>query len=46
MAKKLLTSDLPFQGIEGFKQTQKKSNFSLNGLVHFDQGSEFITGIP
>ena len=31
MAKKLLTSNLPFQGIEGFKQTQKKSNFSLNG---------------
>ena len=28
MAKKLATSNLPFQGFEGFIRTQNKSNFS------------------
>ena len=43
MAKKLATSNLPFQVIEGFIQTQNKNNFSNLASFFFLRKSSFCT---
>jgi hypothetical protein len=41
MAKKLVTSDLPFQALEGFIRTQNKNNFS-NSVSFFLENPLFV----